>query len=168
MRIKRPCPHPLSKLKLLALVLGLLGESVSTGQDKCEPWWNVCRTGAGGGISLSSASGKARVVVVGGDKSTGTVVQNDGRTSGDSGADGDLRCDAGDFSDAGDRDVFGVLNVDVDGDFDVLVRVGVLNVVGGLMMTSSRLLLWSRRFFFCDASSASSVASAVPLLSASR
>ena len=119
---------------------------------------------------MSSASGKARVavVVVVGDRSTGTVVQNDGRTSGDSGADGDLRCDAGDFTDAGDRDVFGVLNVDVDGDFDVLVRVGVLNVVGGLMMTSSRLLLWSRRFFFCDASSASSVASAASLLSASR
>ncbi len=88
---------------------------------------------------------------------TGTVVQNDGRTSGDSGADGDFRCLNVDGE-------FDVLNVDgdfdvlnVDGDFDVFSRVGVLNTVGGLMMTSSRLLLWIRRFFFCDASSASCV-----------
>ena len=84
---------------------------------------------------MTSDSGKERIVVGVGERSTGTVVQNDGRTSGDSGADGDLRCDAG------DRDDFGVRNADVKGDFDVLVLVGVLNVVGGLMMTSSRLLL---------------------------
>jgi hypothetical protein len=83
-----------------------------------------------------------------GDRLTGTVVQNDGRTSGDSGADGDFRCLNVDGE-------FDVLNV--DGDFDVFSRVGVLNTVGGLMMTSSRLLLWIRRFFFCDASSASCV-----------
>ena len=69
----------------------------------------------------------------------------------------------------------------VDGDFKclgVLKPVGVeslesvdvrafdaLNVIGGLMIMSSRLLLCRRRFFFCDASSAF-VAETSQLLSA--
>jgi hypothetical protein len=71
------------------------------------------------------------------------VVQNEGRTRGDSGVDGDFKC-------------LGVLKpVGVESLESVDVRAfDALNVIGGLMIMSSRLLLCSRRFFFCDASSA--------------